>query len=142
MRDIKVIRRRAAKVVENANGPLGPLPIERVVRTHFLFFQELRAAGISWSQISDLLRDAGLRTRRNVLLNENVLRASFARASRGLTHSRSSDHQDIKRTSDTEATRARRAQSIGDDIQSSDISIDITARMNRAASIRGGHGGE
>jgi hypothetical protein len=142
MRDLKLTRRRAVGVVESVTGPLGPVPVERMVRAHLSFFQDLRTAGTSWSQISGLLRDAGLRTRRNAFVNENVLRASFARASRSIGPKQSPDHGEPKQSSSGEAIREQRAPVITAGIQSSTIGNDIASRMNRVTAIRRGHGGE
>ncbi|MEP3668042.1 MAG: hypothetical protein ABJN42_15060, partial [Roseibium sp.] len=59
---------------------LGPIPMQRVVGSHFVFFSELKASGASWEQIAALLEREGLRNRRGCAVSTAVLRTTYARA--------------------------------------------------------------
>jgi hypothetical protein len=63
-------------------GPLGPRPIERVIRANLSLFMQLRAAGASWPQIAAELQKHGVRTRAGALLSADQLRAMISRAAR------------------------------------------------------------
>lgn len=80
MRSLKQIEKDAGRVVAAATGPLGPVPIQRVVSSHFAFFSELKASGASWDQIAVLFEREGLRTRRGLPVSAAVLRTYYARA--------------------------------------------------------------
>jgi hypothetical protein len=80
MRNLKQITKQAEKVAAAATGPLGPIPIQRVVSSHFVFFSELKASGASWDQISALLEREGLRNRKGCPVSAAVLRTTYARA--------------------------------------------------------------
>lgn len=55
------INRRAAAFASALQGPLGPMPLERVLRQHVELLTDLRQAGASWRQIAALMAHQGIR---------------------------------------------------------------------------------
>lgn len=47
-------------VNEALHGPLGPIPLQRVVLNHLSLFDELRNMGVPWESISARLKHEGL----------------------------------------------------------------------------------
>lgn len=56
------------------------MPVQRLVRSHLDFFNDLRDAGGSWDQIARLLRDEGLVSRSGEIVEAAVLRVLYSRA--------------------------------------------------------------
>lgn len=80
--DKNTARELARKFVADCNGPLGPLPIQRVLRSHLRFFGDLRLAGSSWDQIAALLRSEGLTSKSGGHVSASVLRALYGKESK------------------------------------------------------------
>ena len=59
--DKATAERRAAKIAEDLQGPLGRIPLARVFSKHIDFFSDLRMAGVTWPQITALLDRAGVK---------------------------------------------------------------------------------
>ena len=80
--DAKEAKKRAAEISEDLEGIAGQLPMERVVRKHRDFFDELRDMGATWGQIAKLMAEAGLRRADGTPLSERHWSAMYSRASR------------------------------------------------------------
>lgn len=57
----KATRKRLSEIVRELDGPVGPVPFERVITRHLAFFVELRQHGSTWEQIVKLLATEGAR---------------------------------------------------------------------------------
>lgn len=80
--DKSTARELARKFVADCSGPIGPLPVQRVLRSHLQFFAALRHAGSTWDQIAALLRSEGLTSKNGGPVSAAVLRAQYGKESR------------------------------------------------------------
>jgi hypothetical protein len=81
--DQKEITNRAKAFIADLTDPLGPRPLEKVVRAHIDLFIDLREAGVSWRQLSDLMAKHGVRKKDGSLMSHKQWMAVVSRA-RGL----------------------------------------------------------
>lgn len=61
------------------DGPLGPLPMEQVIRRHIATFSDLRAAGATWPQIANLMSKAGVLSKNSNVIQPSQWRATVSR---------------------------------------------------------------
>jgi hypothetical protein len=57
----KVIKKRLQDMAQDFRGPAGPIPFERLIVRHLVFFTDLRNRGSTWEQIAGLLAEADIR---------------------------------------------------------------------------------
>ena len=67
---------------QDLEGPLGPIPFERIVKEHTAFYEEFRATGATWAQMTTLLNEAGVRRKNGTTISPEQLRATFSRAAK------------------------------------------------------------
>ena len=79
------IERRAVGFVRDLTGPLGPKPLERVLRQHIALFVDLRAAGANWRQIAALMVKHGVRRRDGGMVDATQWAAMVSRIERAGT---------------------------------------------------------
>lgn len=72
-------QRWAAEFRRDLEGIEGPLPIERIARTHLSLFIALRESGTPWPQVAALMNRAGVRRRDGVPLTPAQWRAMISR---------------------------------------------------------------
>jgi hypothetical protein len=76
------IDRRATEFAAALEGPLGPMPLERVVRQHVELFNDLRQAGASWRQIAALMVRHGVRRKDGESVDSTQWASMVSRAGR------------------------------------------------------------
>ncbi|MGQ3048284.1 MAG: hypothetical protein ACT6Q8_03835 [Niveispirillum sp.] len=54
------INQRVVEFADALQGPLGRMPLEKVLRMHIMIFHHLRQAGASWRQIAALMAKHGV----------------------------------------------------------------------------------
>lgn len=79
----KEAKKRAEQIAEDLEGIAGRLPIERAVKKHQVFFQELRKTGATWGQIAKLMAGVGFRRADGTPLTEQHWSAMMSRIGRG-----------------------------------------------------------
>lgn len=135
--DKNTARELARKFVADCNGPLGPLPVQRSMRSHLQFFDELRLAGSSWDQIATLLRSEGLTSKRGGKVSAAVLRALYGKESKRSAGSQRHDVQEtVKRDANLEGqklvSKAKHTPPTAGAVDRNGIAL----RMQRAALLR------
>ena len=73
------LRRRLKAVADDLRGPLGRIPLDRVLRRHLDLFEELRREGCTWSQLARALAAAGVRRADGEMVSVDHLRGTVAR---------------------------------------------------------------
>jgi hypothetical protein len=145
MMDRKLARTRAQEFVSKCNGPIGPIPLQRVLRGNIEFFDELRLSGGTWEQIAALLHGEGLRTQRGEVVSAAVLRALYGREAKRRTRVGSVplllEPPPSESRGQTEAPAKAAAPFPPKDIGGNRDGrrSTIAERMRRASSMRGGH---
>lgn len=114
--------------------------MQHVVRANLDFFDDLRASGGSWDQITVLLRGEGLRSRTGEPVDAGVLRALYSRALKEMA-----SHPDRTR-------RPRAARGASDLVPAERRALgperglpasgSLAERLERAARLRGRMDGE
>lgn len=135
--DKNTARELARKFVADCNGPLGPLPVQRSMRTHLQFFDKLRLSGSSWNQIAALLRSEGLTSKSGGQVSAAVLRAVYGKESKRSASSRRHGVQaTVERDANVEGqklvSKAKHAPSTTGTVDRDGIAL----RMQRAARLR------
>ena len=77
------LRRRLKAFADDMKGPLGLIPLDRVLRRHLDLFEELRRAGATWSQIANALAKAGIRRADGNVFSVGQLSGSVHRQKKG-----------------------------------------------------------
>lgn len=77
--DSNEAKKRANQIAQELNGPLGRIPLERVLARHVGFFEELRSFGVTWPQIATLLDNAGVKRKGGGTLSPSQFRATLSR---------------------------------------------------------------
>ena len=77
--DKKSAEKQAMQIAGDLDGPLGRIPMERVIERHADFFDALRLAGATWPQIASLLSSAGVTRKDGRPMSTSQLRATFSR---------------------------------------------------------------
>ena len=146
MKDRKAIQQKARRFVAAVEGVLGPRSLQRVVREELTFFTELRAAGASWDQITALLKDEGLRSRRGEPVSADVLRTLVSRAIRQIPSSPPSPRRrDAGGSTNSASVTAKPDQSHEAVKATKPAGLDanqrneVTNRIRRAATLRSGN---
>jgi hypothetical protein len=78
----KEINARAKAFAADLAGPLGPKPLDKVMLSHIGFFTDLRNAGASWAQISELMDRYGIRKKDGSIMSPAQWMAIFSRATK------------------------------------------------------------
>lgn len=113
------IDKRAKKLADHVNGPLGRIPLKRVFEKHISFLEELRQFGATWEQIAQLLFAHGVTQKSGNILHANQVRGTFARVkekslmAQALPRTPSSPNiHDQLRNTDLESSNSDRANSL------------------------------
>ena len=77
--DKKTAKNTAKQLAQDLNGPLGPVPLERVIVKYFDFIDELRKTGATWPQIAGLLNKAGASRKDGSVIPAEQIRAIVSR---------------------------------------------------------------
>lgn len=96
--DKKSAKKIAMQIAEDLEGPLGRIPMERVLEKHIVLFNELRSEGASWPQIAVLLSSAGVTRKDGKPMSASQLRATVSRISSPSIRAPSPPHQPSPRT--------------------------------------------
>ena len=80
--DKEDIDRRAIEFVKDQLGPLGPRPLEKVLRQHIGLLTDLRDAGASWRQIAALMARHGVKRKDGGVVDATQWAAMVSRAVR------------------------------------------------------------
>lgn len=76
------LRRRLKAVADDLRGPLGRIPLDRVLRRHLDLFEELRREGCTWSQLARAVAAAGVRRADGEMVSVDHLRGTVSRQMR------------------------------------------------------------
>lgn len=79
--DKKTAKKQAAQITSDMEGPVGRVPLERVLAKHIGFFNDLRSDGATWPQIAALLKRAGLTRKDGAAIEASQIRATISRIS-------------------------------------------------------------
>jgi len=77
--DKKTAEKQAAQIASDMEGPVGRVPLERVLTKHIGVFNDLRSDGATWPQIAALLIRAGLTKKDGVAIDASQIRATVSR---------------------------------------------------------------
>lgn len=138
------MRKLAKLFVASGHGPLGPVPLRRVIVNNLPFLSELRCQGASWNEIATLLRDAGLRSSRGMEVSADNLRAAVSQARRrGQTATTPAASQIGARVSIEESVPAVSPRPARENPSATHaVATSVLARMRRAAALRAKGGGQ
>lgn len=133
----KIALTQARRFAAALEGPLGPKPLQPAVEDFLDFFESLREAGASWTQIANLLFSVGVRTRSERPLSDAVLRAvvSRARARRPARPVISTSEPNLQSKSTAGKTTSRASLS-GLNSPPGDPRSDVAERIRRAGELR------
>jgi hypothetical protein len=73
------LRRRLKAIADELRGPLGRIPLDRVLRRHLDLFEELRREGCTWLQLARALAAAGVRRADGKMVSVDHLRGTVSR---------------------------------------------------------------
>jgi len=73
------LQKRLKALSDDLEGPLGPRPLDQVLRRHLDLFEELRGAGAQWSQIAHAIAAAGVRRADGGMVSADHLRGTVSR---------------------------------------------------------------
>jgi hypothetical protein len=78
------LRRRLKAIADDLRGPLGRIPLDRVLRRHLDLFEELRREGCTWLQLARALAlaAAGVRRADGKMVSVDHLRGTVSRQTR------------------------------------------------------------
>jgi hypothetical protein len=79
------LRRRLKAIDDDLRGPLGRIPLDRVLRRHLDLFEELRHEGCTWLQLAPALAAAGGRRADGKMVSVDHLRGTVSRQMREKT---------------------------------------------------------
>jgi hypothetical protein len=79
------LRRRLKAIADDLRGPLGRIPLDRVLRRHLDLFEELRREGCTWLQLARALAAAGGRRAEGKMVSVDHLRGTVSRQMREKT---------------------------------------------------------
>ena len=76
------LQKRLKALAADLDGPLGPRPLDQVLRRHLDLFEELRRGGAQWSQIAHAIAAAGVRRADGGTVSADHLRGTISRLSK------------------------------------------------------------
>jgi cytosine/adenosine deaminase-related metal-dependent hydrolase len=126
------IDRRSAAFAAGLLGPLGPLPLERVLRQHVQLFTDLRQTGASWRQIAALMVRHGVTRKDGQTVDATQWAAMVSRAEKSAAQSPPISALQEKRQRAPASVKVEG----GTDSNSNLIRDSVRARMRKSASIR------
>jgi hypothetical protein len=153
------VRRRLKALADDLEGPLGRIPLDRVLRGHVDLFAELRREGCTWSQLARALAAVGVRRADGGGVSADHLRGAVSRQMKGGSASTPTGQpvedstlrtavpeekaSSGSRTGKTAAPRARKTVAVKPvGVQKPDqpmaVSRSIQDKLSRVAKLRGG----
>lgn len=82
------LRQMAAKLAADFFSPAGPIPVERLIARHIDAFENMRASGLTWEQISRLLAGAEIARGDGSAFSPSHLRGVYGRQRKRLQEKR------------------------------------------------------
>jgi len=77
--DRKLAETQATQIANDLEGPLGRVPMERVIEKHIVFFNDLRSSGATWPQIAELFKQVGITKKNGGAISASQIRATVSR---------------------------------------------------------------
>lgn len=75
------LREGLDRLAADAVGQFGPLPLAKLVETHFTTVAQMQQSGASWAQVAALFAECGI-VGKDGAFSEAVVRATYARAAK------------------------------------------------------------
>lgn len=129
------------QIAKDLEGPLGRVPMERVIEKHIVFFNDLRSSGATWPQIAELLQRVRITKKNGGAISASQIRATVSRIISSMHNQKpdvSEDNPPISRsqmkpkTTSSPSTQRNKSQSNSENTQRS----LLRERMNQAANAR------